>query len=105
MIGWGTHVVRKLLLVIVLLSFFGCSPSDVLKPEGPPSLQEKCLGACLNAYSSCILECDRTREIGTQLDSCTDQCKQEWAKCEENCSKKEKSPSTQSHPASKESAP
>ena len=96
---------RKLLLVIALVSLFGCSPSDVLKPEGPPSLQEKCLGACLNAYSSCILECDRTQEIGTQLDSCIDRCKQQWAECEENCSQEGKSPPTQFHPVSEESAP
>jgi hypothetical protein len=77
---------RKLLLVIVLVSLFGCSPSAVQKPEGPPSSQEECEYGCLNVYSSCILECDKAREIGTQLDSCTEQCKQQWAECKEGCS-------------------
>jgi hypothetical protein len=96
---------RKLLLVIALVSLFGCSHSDVLKPEGLPSLQEKCRNECLNVYSSCIVECDRTREIGNQLDSCVDQCKQQWSECEENCSKEGKSPSPQSQPVLEESAP
>ncbi|UCG22192.1 MAG: hypothetical protein JSU80_06350 [Deltaproteobacteria bacterium] len=78
---------RKLLLVIALVSFFGCSPSAVQKPEGPPSLQEECVNGCLNTYSSCILECDKTVAIGPKLDLCFQQCKDNWAECKEDCSK------------------
>jgi len=83
----GANVMRKLLLVITLVLLSGCAGSNGPVPEGPPSLQEECLNGCLNDYSSCILECDKTREIGTQLDSCTEQCKQQWAECKEGCSK------------------
>jgi hypothetical protein len=78
---------RRLLLVIALILFFGCAPSTVQKPEGPPSAREECVDGCLNVYSSCIPECEKTRDIGTELDNCIKQCKENWAECKENCSK------------------
>jgi hypothetical protein len=78
---------RRLLLVIALVLLFGCAASNGPVPEGPPSLQEECVNGCLNEYSSCILDCEKTRKIGSELDSCTEQCKQQWAECNEQCSK------------------
>jgi hypothetical protein len=83
----GVDVMRKLLLVIALVSLLGCSPSAVQKPEGTPSSQEKCVDGCLNTYSSCIIECDKTVAIGPKLDLCIQQCKEKWAECKEDCSK------------------
>jgi hypothetical protein len=42
---------------------------------------------CLNTYSSCIIECDKTVAIGPKLDLCVQQCKDKWAECKEDCSK------------------
>ena len=78
---------RKLLLVIALVSLFGCVGSSGPVPEGPPSPQEECVDACLNDYSACILECDKTVAIGPELDLCVQQCKDNWAECKEGCSK------------------
>ena len=77
---------RKLLLVIAIVLFFGCAACSGPVLEGPPSSQEECVGACLDDYSSCILECDKTEAIGAKLDSCYQQCKQKWAECKEGCS-------------------
>jgi hypothetical protein len=89
--GWGkwyrVNVMRRLLVLITAGLLFGCASSTVQKPEGPPSHQEECVNGCLNEYSSCILECEKTRRIGSGLDFCTEQCKQQWAECNEQCSK------------------
>ena len=78
---------RKLLLAIALILLFACAALKGPVPEPPPSPQEKCEFECLNTYSSCIVECDKSSEIGAKLDSCIEECKQQWAKCKENCSK------------------
>ena len=78
---------RKLLLVFALVLVAGCSPATVPKPEGQPSLQEECMDGCLNEYSACILECDKTVAIGPNLDLCIQQCKEKWTECKEDCSK------------------
>lgn len=78
---------RKLLLVIALALLFGCAAANRPVPEGPPSLQEECVDGCLNDYSSCIPECDKTAAIGSKLDLCVQQCKKEWAECNEACAK------------------
>lgn len=72
---------RRLLVLITVGLLFGCAPSTVQKPEGPPSAHDECVNGCLNEYSSCILERDKTRKIGSELDACTEQCKQQWAEC------------------------
>jgi hypothetical protein len=78
---------RKLLLVIALVLIFGCTASNRPVPEGPPSLHEACVDGCLNTYSSCIPECDKTVAIGPKLDLCIQQCKEKWAECKEDCSR------------------
>ena len=78
---------KKLLTVFALILVAGCAPSTVPKPENPPSHQEACVNGCLNEYSSCVLECDKTIAIGPKLDLCYQQCKEEWAECKEDCSK------------------
>jgi len=83
---WG-NVMRKPLLVIALVLLLGCAGSSEPVPEGPPSPQEECVDACLNDYSACILECDRTVAIGPELDLCVQQCKEKWAECKEECTK------------------
>ena len=77
---------RRLLVLISVGLLLGCAHSTVQKPEGPPSHQEECVNECLNEYSSCILECEQTRKIGSGLDFCTEQCKAKWAECNEDCS-------------------
>jgi len=77
---------RKPLLAIGLLLLLGCAASTDPKPEGPPSPHDECIYRCLNVYSSCIIECDKTSEIGAPLDSCIEQCKEQWAQCKEKCS-------------------
>jgi hypothetical protein len=81
------NVMRRLLLVIVLVSLFGCAASNEQSPEGAPSPQEECIDGCLNTYSSCVLECDKTVAIGPKLDLCFQQCKENWAECKEDCTK------------------
>jgi hypothetical protein len=78
---------RKSLLVIALLLIFACAASNRPVVEGPPSPQEECVDGCLNTYSSCIIECDKTVAIGPKLDLCVQQCKDKWAECKEDCSK------------------
>ncbi|MCG6916941.1 MAG: hypothetical protein LJE89_05260 [Deltaproteobacteria bacterium] len=78
---------RKLLIIFALVLAAGCAPATVPKPEGPPSLQEECMDGCLNEYSACIIECDKTVAIGPELDHCIQQCKEKWAECKEDCSK------------------
>ncbi len=78
---------RKLFILFALVLVAGCLPSTAPKPEGKPSLQEECVDGCLNTYSACILECDRTVAIGPKLDLCIQQCKEKWAECKEDCSK------------------
>ena len=78
---------KKLLIVFALVLVVGCAPSTVPKPEGQPSLQEECVDGCLNDYSACILECDKTVAIGPKLDLCIQQCKEKWAECKEECTK------------------
>ena len=78
---------RKLLLAIALILLFGCARLKGPTVEPPPSPQERCEFGCLDAYSSCILECGKTQEIGAKLDSCVEECKEQWPKCKEDCSK------------------
>jgi hypothetical protein len=78
---------KKLLIVSALVLVAGCVSSTAPKPEGPSSPQEECVDGCLNDYSSCILECDKTVAIGPKLDLCFQQCKERWAECKEDCSK------------------
>ena len=77
---------RRLLVLMSLGLLLGCASSTVQKPEGPPSAHDECVYGCENEYSSCNLECDRTRSIGTELDNCVMQCKENWAECKEDCS-------------------
>ena len=79
------QVMRKFLLVIALVLLFGCAGSNEPVPEGPPSPQEECVNGCLNEYSACILECDKTVAIGPELDLCIQQCKEKWVECKEEC--------------------
>ena len=79
------NVMRKLLIVFALVLVVGCASSTAPKLEGPPSTQEECMDGCLNDYSSCIIECDKTVAIGPELDHCIQQCKEKWAKCKEEC--------------------
>ena len=78
---------RRLLVLMSLGLLLGCASSTVQKPEGPPSAHDECVYGCENEYSSCILDCEKTRKIGSGLDACIDQCKEKWAECNEDCSK------------------
>ena len=78
---------RKLLVLVTAGLLFGCASSTVQKLEGPPSAHDECVYGCENEYSSCIFDCEETRKIGSGLDACTEQCKEKWAECNEQCSK------------------
>lgn len=78
---------RRLVVLITAGLLLGCATSTKETLAPPPSSQDECEYGCLNAYSSCILECDKTRKIGSELDGCIDQCKEKWAECNEDCSK------------------
>ncbi|MCG6944974.1 MAG: hypothetical protein LJE87_06475 [Deltaproteobacteria bacterium] len=76
----------KFLLLIAIVLLFGCAACSGPALEGPPSSQEECVDGCLDTYSPCILECDKTEAIGPKLDLCYQQCKEHWAECKEGCS-------------------
>jgi hypothetical protein len=77
---------RKLLVLVTAGLLLGCATSTMETFDAPPSEHEQCVYGCDNEYSSCILECDETRSIGTELDNCIKQCKENWAECKVDCS-------------------
>ena len=80
---------KRILVLITTGLLFGCGapPEPKRMPEPSPSSQDQCLYLCLDDYSSCILECDETKDIGTELDNCVNKCKENWAECNEECSR------------------
>jgi hypothetical protein len=78
---------RKLLVLVTAGLLLGCATSTMEHFDAPPSEHDRCVYGCENEYSSCNLECDKTRSIGTELDNCVMQCKKNWAECKEDCSK------------------
>ena len=85
--GGGVDVVRKLLLFIATVLLFGCTAFSRPVVEGPPSSQAECVDGCLDTYSPCLIECDKTVVIGPKLDLCYQQCKEHWAECKEDCAR------------------
>ena len=82
-------VMQRLLILLTTGLLLGCAAAPEPKPvpEPPPSAQDECMYLCLDDYSICILECDQTKDIGTDLENCVKQCKENWAACKEDCSK------------------
>jgi hypothetical protein len=78
---------KKLLILMSVGLLLGCATSTKETFDAPPSEHDRCVYGCENEYSSCNLECDKTRRIGTKLDSCVKQCKENWAECNKQCSK------------------
>ena len=82
---------RRLLVLISVGLLLGCASSTKETFDAPPSAHDKCVYGCENEYSSCILDCEKTRRIGSGLDFCTEQCKATWAECNEQCLKERES--------------
>jgi len=54
---------KKLLVLINVGLLLGCATSTMETFDAPPSEHDRCVYGCENEYSSCNLECDRTRSI------------------------------------------
>ena len=79
------NIMRRLLVLISVGLLLGCASSTKETFDAPPSAHDECVYGCENEYSSCILDCEKTRKIGSGLDACTEQCKATWAECNEEC--------------------
>ena len=78
---------RRLLVLMSVGVLLSCASSTKETFDAPPSAHDECVYGCENKYSSCILACEKTRKIGSRLDNCIKQCKENWAECKEDCSK------------------
>ena len=82
------NFMKRLLVLLSTGLLLGCGAPPKPKPvlALPPSSQEQCVYLCLDDYAICILECNKTKDIGAELDNCVKQCKENWAECYEDCS-------------------
>jgi hypothetical protein len=77
---------KKLLPFIVAVVLVGCAASPAQTGKASSPQQKDCLLQCQNEYSSCSFKCEETHREGSGLDFCMQQCNEQLAECEGQCS-------------------
>ena len=83
-------VLKKFLPFIVALMLVGCAASATQMDQDSSPQQKECLFQCQNGYSSCSLKCEEIHREGSGMDFCLQQCDDQLAECEGQCSQQGK---------------
>jgi hypothetical protein len=76
----------QLLPFIVAVILVGCAAAPTQTDKAPSPQQKDCLLQCQNEYSSCSFKCEEIHREGSGLDFCMQQCNEQLAECEGQCS-------------------
>ena len=79
-------VSKQLLPFIVAMMLFSCAVSPTQTDKASSPQQKDCLLQCHNEYSSCSFKCEEIHREGSGLDFCMQQCNEQLAECEGQCS-------------------
>jgi hypothetical protein len=79
-------VAKNLLPFIVAVLLVGCAASATQMDKASSPQQQDCLLQCQNEYSSCSFKCQEIHREGSAMDFCMEQCNEQLAECEGQCS-------------------
>jgi hypothetical protein len=82
---------KNLLPFIVAVMLAGCAAPATQMDKASSPQQKDCLLKCQNEYSSCSFKCQEIHREGSAMDFCMEQCNEQLAECEGQCSSPGKS--------------